>query len=496
MFQDVGIQTTPPPTPTVEPRPPIVKTLSKQVVLAPPPLLNFEKTPIAFKGIPLEAAQWTFSSAELQEVVGRAIRLSARESFVRILPIETLDVTITAEKERLDTLKMTTQSQYRFQVFRRTMLLQALTSSASAATQDPDAVCSLASQLSETTAACDRLMEELLRVADQQAQISKVLDLHWASALAIALRKINKSYEKRVGDLRVAQDRVEVLEAELSEAWKEAEDIAQEMDELEDAGWEDEEDVTVHTAHVVGVTARMQATEAKLMDQKEASSSQIFTKTEPLDTNLQSPMTQDPAAQTPTATESGEGSQSLGSLSRSQSRTSTRKRSIRVTAAKTRSRRTSDASLRVTKSSKKKADGSAPPVPKVPIEFDSEENFIDFDPNSPVTRIVAPRTYISRFWQPASFTNVCYNPGEKHHPYASGANTSSVMPAFWISADSPQKPKKTKHASVQPPQPNPLMRRDSSGRSISRYSHSIRPKTTSSRHSLPPPAGGSEGHSM
>lgn len=349
VFRDVGIQTTPPPTPTVESRPPLVKTLSKPVILAPPPLLDFEKTRIAFKGIPLEAAQWTFSSAELQEVVGRAIRLSARESFIRILSIETLDVTIAAEKERLETLKMTTQSQYRFQVFRRTMLLQALTSSASAATQDPEAVCSLASQLSETTAACDRLMEELLRVADQQAQISKVLDLHWASALAIALRKINKSYEKRVGELRVAQDRVEVLEAELSEAWKEAEDIAQEMDELEDAGWEDEEDVTVHTAHVVGVTARVQATEAKLMDQKEASSSQIFTKTEPLNTNLQNPTTQDPAAQSPTATEPGEGSQSLGSHSRPQSRNSARKRSIRVTAAKTRSRRTSDASLRVTK---------------------------------------------------------------------------------------------------------------------------------------------------
>ncbi|KZP08349.1 hypothetical protein FIBSPDRAFT_874628 [Athelia psychrophila] len=460
-FVDVGTQTSRPPTPSVEPRPVLVKTLSKAVTLTPPPQLDFEKVPISFKGIPLEAAQWTFSSSELQEVVARAIRLSAREGFIRILSIETLDKTISEEQDRLATLKVTTQSQYRFQVHRRTMQLQALNSIAAAVPHDPDAVCSLAGQLSETTAACDRLMEELLRVADQQAQIAKVLDLHWASALAIALRKINKSYEKRVGELRVSQDRVEILEAELKEAWKEAEDIAREMDDIEDANWEDD-DVTTHTAHMVGVVGRAQVAEAKLMDQKEASSSQIFSKPE-------RPKTAPPSVFT--ASEQGGSS---GPSSGNHSRSHSRSRSIKLTAAKTRSRRTSDASLRVSKRSIKKAEGMAPPVPSLPVEFDAEENFIDLDPSTPTRRITAPR--------------------EKSHPYAS---SSSGVPAFWVSADSPKKPPtKRASASMQPQHSDPLMRQDSGGRSISRYSHLVRPSTSISRRSLPLLSGSSQGHTL
>ncbi|KAF7985773.1 hypothetical protein HWV62_387 [Athelia sp. TMB] len=468
---DVGVQTSPisssQGTPNVEAKP-AVKLIPKAVTLVPPPHLNFDTVPIPFKGLPLEAAQWTLSSSEFQEVVARAIRLSARESFIRIHSIETLDKSIPEEQARLETLKVTTQSQYRFQVYRRTMLLQALNSSAGAIPHDPNAVCSLAGQLSETTAACDRLMEELLRISDQQAQIVKVLDLHWASALAIALRKINKSYEKRVGELRVAQDRVEVLEAELKEAWKEAEDIAQEMDEIEETVWEDD-DITTHTAHVVGVTGTATASEAKLMDSKEASSSQIFQK---LEQTLA-------ASESPTTGVAGEESQT-GSCSRSHSRS--RSRSVRVIAARTRSRRTSDASLRVTKRSVK-AEGRTPPVPKIPVVFDSEENFLDIDTGSPST----PR--------------VPSHKRDKPHPYSSGGSHSSSstghpasdVPSFWISADTPKNSPR-KRASVQQQRSQPLMRRDSGGRSNSRYSHLVKPQT--SRHSLPPLQGSSDGYSL
>jgi hypothetical protein len=81
-----------------------IKAVPKAVTLVPPPKINFESVPILFKGLPLEAAQWTFSSAELQDIVSRAIRLSARESFIRVLSIETLDKEIVNENERLATL--------------------------------------------------------------------------------------------------------------------------------------------------------------------------------------------------------------------------------------------------------------------------------------------------------------------------------------------------------------------------------------------------------
>lgn len=89
---------------------------AKTVTLKPPPKLNFEVAPITHKGLPLDAAQWTLTTDELQEIVSRAIRLSARESFIRVLPVDTVDNVLAKEAERLAGLRLTTQSQYRFQV--------------------------------------------------------------------------------------------------------------------------------------------------------------------------------------------------------------------------------------------------------------------------------------------------------------------------------------------------------------------------------------------
>ena len=344
-----------------------VKTIPKTVALVPPPKINFDSVPIPFKGLPLEAAQWTFSSSELQEVVSRAIRMSAQESFIRVVSADTLDNGVVKENERLATLKLMTQSQYRFQVHRRTMLLQALNSSASAVPHDPSTVSNLAGQLSETTSQCDRLLEELLRISDQQTQLSKLQDLHWASALAIALRKINKSYERKTNELRGARDKIEMLEAELEEAWKEAENVAQEIDNLQasmsDEEIDDSEEVTMHTAHVVGVTGLAIASTAKLMSGTESSPPVAIAFP-----------TQTPEPRPP--------SRSNSVVSRRNSERSSRW--MRVAAAKTRSRRTSNASLRVTKRSVSRAGRSSedklqpPPVPNIPGNF-HETSFLDLD---------------------------------------------------------------------------------------------------------------------
>ena len=56
--------------------------------------------------------------------------------------------------------------------------------------EDDLLVSRLTAQLAETIGDCDQRLEELLRVNDQIAQINKLLDVHSASALAIALRKV------------------------------------------------------------------------------------------------------------------------------------------------------------------------------------------------------------------------------------------------------------------------------------------------------------------
>lgn len=43
------------------------------------------------------------------------------------------------------------------------------------------------------------MLEELLQISDQLAQITKLMDVHWASALAIALRKVGCDFYYTIG---------------------------------------------------------------------------------------------------------------------------------------------------------------------------------------------------------------------------------------------------------------------------------------------------------
>ncbi|KAI0675572.1 hypothetical protein C8Q78DRAFT_963407 [Trametes maxima] len=270
--------------------PALVRVVAKRPPLVPPPALNFEAEQIPWKGMTLEAAQWTFTSEQLQETVSRAIRHSASESFIRVVPIQTFDTELPQELERLDSLKATTQAQYRFNMHRRTMLLQSL--AALSQSQYPDggdgeALYNLTTQLAELTVSCDRLMEALVRISDQRAQIQQVQNLHIASALSMALRKLNASYAKRTAELEKTRAHNDELKAELEEAWSMAQDMAQEMDDLDnfDLAYSDEDDdhdvdaleaeiysdmdhmstmASVNHAEVVKITGKAVATKAML----------------------------------------------------------------------------------------------------------------------------------------------------------------------------------------------------------------------------------------
>jgi len=193
--------------------------------------------PIAFKGLPLEAAQWSFTSDQLREMVSRAIRDSAKEQFIRLLSLNALDAEIPEELARLESLRFTTQAQYRFYFQRRTNLLQSLNALACttpvSAEYDTSTLGTLIQQLAEVTSSMDRFMETLLTASEHRSQLAQVQEKHLSSALAMALRKLNASYAKRTGDLKSARARIAALQTELEEAWKVAEGMAEEIDDLD-----------------------------------------------------------------------------------------------------------------------------------------------------------------------------------------------------------------------------------------------------------------------
>lgn len=221
--------------------------------LTSPPTLRFEFEPVQWKGLTMDAALWTFDSKELQSIVSRAIRSSALESFIRLLTLESIDKSLPEELTRLESAKIMAQAKYRFLVHRRTMQLQALLSASLSQSNAKDedgqvANTKLTLQLSETVAECDQIMNDLLHIGDQIRQVQKLIEHHWASALAIALRKLNGSFGRRSEDLKAARERIAQLEAALDEAWGEAERLARDMDKMEAAaeaaadGLSDEED--------------------------------------------------------------------------------------------------------------------------------------------------------------------------------------------------------------------------------------------------------------
>ncbi|KAG6896463.1 hypothetical protein C0992_008114 [Termitomyces sp. T32_za158] len=234
----------PPPQATIisSPKPTVTKVILKPAALVAPPTLSFEAEPIKWKALPHEAALWTLDKTELQDIVGRALRRTAPDTFIRLLSIDNLDINLPAEVDRLTTLKASKQAQYRFLVQRRTMTLQALNSSfispekSESGDDGVPTASKLALELSKTTAECDNIMQELLVINDQLTQISILKEHHLSSALSVVLRKMNKSYLKRAQELLGAEQRISELEVALEDAWREAERLAQEIDEIQAKG--------------------------------------------------------------------------------------------------------------------------------------------------------------------------------------------------------------------------------------------------------------------
>ncbi|KAG7094286.1 hypothetical protein E1B28_007890 [Marasmius oreades] len=195
--------------------------------------------PSHFRALSYDAAVWAWSSQELQEIVSRTIRYSARESSMRLLSLELLDTTLPDELHKLHNQRHTSGQKYRDIVQRRSMLIERLWNGIAKPCNSSPTESLIASasallfQLSETVVESDKLAEGLVQICDQVKEIQQLLSSHSTSALAVALRKLNKSYTERTEELVRARERISQLEAEREDAWREAEKLADRLDAVE-----------------------------------------------------------------------------------------------------------------------------------------------------------------------------------------------------------------------------------------------------------------------
>ena len=164
----------------------------------------------------LEAAQWTFSSQELQGLVTRAIKQSAEPGSVRVLPLDVLEEQIPSDLAKLDAYQTELKTKYRLLVRKRNALLTA------AGSGGGDNAQAKLEDLRLVTSQLDEIADALYIARDQAAQLQMLASNHAGSALAIALRKINAAFLKRTKDAHDLAARCAELEQERDEA---AEDV-------------------------------------------------------------------------------------------------------------------------------------------------------------------------------------------------------------------------------------------------------------------------------
>jgi hypothetical protein len=149
---------------------------------------TFDTVQVAWRGLTLDVAKWTFSSAELHALVGRAIRQSADPMCIRLLPIDLLDRDLPAALEDLQVHREGIKAEYSYQVRRRRGLMRGLAAGVDGATTPVGVgvgMLKLVEELAECVMCCDQLSEELFMVSDQIAQIGKLREGHSTSALAM-----------------------------------------------------------------------------------------------------------------------------------------------------------------------------------------------------------------------------------------------------------------------------------------------------------------------
>ncbi|KIM27905.1 hypothetical protein M408DRAFT_329822 [Serendipita vermifera MAFF 305830] len=202
------------------------------------PSPNFSTSAVRFRGLTLDVAKWTFTQEELQELSRRAICQSADPLAIRLLPSTILDKDIPAEMERLELLREDLKANYKYQYRRRqtaqknlSTILEKMGTSTMTASQIA-ATAKLVEELQDVGNKTDQISEELHMVSDQISQLRSLLDNHSASALAMALRKINTSFMKTSAETADLRTQIGNLTAEREDAWAMADGLERELNEV------------------------------------------------------------------------------------------------------------------------------------------------------------------------------------------------------------------------------------------------------------------------
>ncbi|KAI0089428.1 hypothetical protein BDY19DRAFT_103179 [Irpex rosettiformis] len=194
---------------------------------------RFQTTPVKFRGLTMEAAQWTFTSQELQFLVSDAVKHSADASAIRLLPVDQIQGDLPEEIERLEKVSADLKTKYKLGMRRRMKLLHSLREIADGGDlADHTSSSRQLEELVELSDNLDHISDDLHNVMDQLRQLTHLRDLHTSSALAMAVRKLNNSFIKHLADNQKLRQQVVQLQEERDDAWIQAQEAAKELDAL------------------------------------------------------------------------------------------------------------------------------------------------------------------------------------------------------------------------------------------------------------------------
>ncbi|GJJ14690.1 hypothetical protein Clacol_008957 [Clathrus columnatus] len=194
-------------------------------------LPDFRMRPIEWRAYTLEAAQWTFTSEQLQEIVGHAIQQSSIASTIRLLTLDVL-AEIRPEIERLEILQQDITIRYCANVTRRRVILKSLRHNVN--NDDWAKRSQLIQELNDTSYLADQLTKDLFHTMHRLQRLHRLMDVHTSSALAMAVRKLNSSFVKQIDDMTHMCQYLTQIEEEKEEAWATAESLEREVMELRD----------------------------------------------------------------------------------------------------------------------------------------------------------------------------------------------------------------------------------------------------------------------
>lgn len=201
---------------------------------------------------------------------------------------------------------------------------------------------------------------------------------------------MNSSYSRRTKDLNKARQRIFQLEAELEDAWKEAERMAKDLDDYENAIDSDDSMAVIETAEIVSVTRTPSQTPPPHLTLERRSSIPMpvtptlltfgavsASLTTPALTFPPQPLKASPVPTVtflPAAPLEGDADDAASIKSAKSTRSVKSIRSIKshassVQAAKKRSYRASQSSLHLRKPSINDDDDLPPPMPEIPLQY-------------------------------------------------------------------------------------------------------------------------------